>query len=183
MKFSILSILAAITSAHAGSVADYVQKCPGESQDFDVGLEFSGGSSYHAACPHSYARCPFGDWSGSNCLGHADDWTSEGGRSFDYLETYQFRQKNGKPRYIRVDDRKGQYKCARAFYQSQYKDFPLGKERGLDIRDWWDGRDNQDYDPLQMSIIPFKPSAGTGCSGGSIDDFNAERLVAVWISP
>jgi hypothetical protein len=34
-----------------------------------------------------------------------------------------------------------------------------------------------------MSIIPFKPSAGTGCSGGSIDDFNAERLVAVWISP
>ena len=184
MKYSIMSIFAVITSVHAGSVADYVQGCPGESQDFDVSLEFSGGTSYHAACPHSYARCPFGDWSDpSKCLGNPTDWTSEGGRSFDYLETHQFRQKNGKPKYIRVDDKKGEYSCARAFYQDKFIDFPLGKERGLDIKEWWDGREEPTYEPLQMSIIPFNPSNGSGCSGGSIDDFNAERLVAIWISP
>jgi len=184
MKYSIMSIFAVITSVHAGSVADYVQGCPGESQDFDVSLEFSGGTSYHAACPHSYARCPFGDWSDpSKCLGNPTDWTSEGGRSFDYLETHQFRQKNGKPKYIRVDDKKGEYSCARAFYQDKFIDFPLGKERGLDIKEWWDGREEPTYEPLQMSIIPFNPSNGSGCSGGSINDFNAERLVAIWISP
>lgn len=71
-----------------------------------------------------------------------------------------------------VNDLKGESNCARAFYQNQYIDFELGNG-SLDLSGWWNG------EPLQMSIVPF---SGT-CNGSSVDDFNAERLLAVWISP
>ena len=71
-----------------------------------------------------------------------------------------------------MNDLKGETNCARAFYQNQYIDFALGNGN-LDLSGWWNG------EPLQMSIVPF---SGT-CDGSSVDDFNAERLLAVWISP
>ena len=75
-----------------------------------------------------------------------------------------------------MNDDTGRYDCARAFFQDQYQDFESGSDVDV-ISSWYDGNN-----PIQITIIPFSSGSGS-CQSPSDADFDAARVVAVWVSP
>ena len=80
------------------------------------------------------------------------------------------------PVNLYVNDDTGRYDCARAFFQDQYQDFESGSDVDV-ISSWYDGNN-----PIQITIIPFSSGSGS-CQSPSDADFDAARVVAVWVSP
>ena len=112
MNFGRIIILAGLAGVRpaagvqwGNSVEEHITSCENDSNpdkvDFTVRLQFDDGKRYPAKCEYSYSRCPL---DGGKCLpcefdensngqsicpnvGEDNDWTSQVGKTFGYLET------------------------------------------------------------------------------------------------